>query len=255
MLPAASVGKVLLLIEVARTLDLAEPLTRTREDAVADSGLWQHLAVDTLPAGDLAALVGAVSDNLATNVLLRRVGLDAVRRTAGELGLEHTALHDRVRDARTAAHPPALSTATASELSLLFTRLDERVLGWLALDADLSMVAGGLGLDPLAHVEPERGIRRGAASERLGDAGRPDLLEAEPAVDARDVGVLGLDEHELRAALARVLHEPRGHERGEPAAAGARQRGDADDRGHLADGLVASRRRARRPRPPPPRAA
>jgi len=159
VLPAASIGKVLLLIEVARSLDLAEPLTRTAEDAVADSGLWQHLAVDTLPAGDLAALVGAVSDNLATNVLLRRVGLEAVRHTARELGLEHTALHDRVRDTRTAEHPPALSTATASELSLLFTRLDERVLGWLALGADLSMVAGGLGLDPLAHVEPDRGLR------------------------------------------------------------------------------------------------
>ena len=71
-----------------------------------------------------------------------------------------------------------------------------------------------------------------------GDAGRPDPLEAEPAVDAGDVLVLGLDEDELGAALACVLHEPRGHERREPAPARARQRGDADDRGHLADGLV-----------------
>jgi beta-lactamase class A len=159
VMPAASIGKVLLLAEVARSLDLAEPLTRTPEDAVADSGLWQHLAVDTLPAGDLAALVGAVSDNLATNVLLRRAGLDAVRRTAHELGLRHTALHDRVRDHRGPDHPPALSTATAGELSLLFSQLDEQVLGWLALGADLSMVAGGLGLDPLAHTVPDRGIR------------------------------------------------------------------------------------------------
>src|SRR5688500_20328707 len=70
VLPAASVGKVLLLIEVARSVDLGEPLTRTEADAVADSGLWQHLAVDTLPAGDLAALVGAVSDRSEE----RRVG-------------------------------------------------------------------------------------------------------------------------------------------------------------------------------------
>jgi beta-lactamase class A len=171
VLPAASIGKVLLLVAVAGGVDLAEPLTRTPEDAVADSGLWQHLAVDTLPAGDLAALVGAVSDNLATNVLLRRVGLDAVRRAAGELGLRATALHDRVRDERTAEHPPALSTATAGELSAVFAALAgsggaaagrevaERVLGWLALGADLSMVAAGLGLDPLAHAEPDRGIR------------------------------------------------------------------------------------------------
>jgi beta-lactamase class A len=170
VLPAASIGKVLLLVEVARSADLAEPLTRTPEDAVADSGLWQHLAVDTLPAGDLAALVGAVSDNLATNVLLRRTGLDAIHRTARELGLRHTALHDRVRDHRGPAHPPALSTATAGELTTLFAALAaadvpggsavaERVLGWLALGTDLSMVAAGLGLDPLAHTAPDRGLR------------------------------------------------------------------------------------------------
>ena len=187
VMPAASIGKVLLLVEVARSVGPAEPLTRTPEDAVADSGLWQHLAVDTLPAGDLAALVGAVSDNLAANVLLRRTGLDAVRRTARELGLRHTALHDRVRDHRGPEHPPALSTATAGELSALFAALAaaeaapegpsaavlpgddaispigraaaERVLGWLALGTDLSMVAAGLGLDPLAHAQPDRGLR------------------------------------------------------------------------------------------------
>src|SRR5688500_816875 len=165
VLPAASVGKVLLLIEVARSLDLGEPLTRTEADAVADSGLWRHLAVDTLPAGDLATLVGAVSDNLAANVLLRRVGLDAVQATTRALGLRDSALHDRVRDERTAEDPPVLSTATAAELSQLFAALaaddavGERVLGWLAHGADLSMVAAGLGLDPLAHAGADRGVR------------------------------------------------------------------------------------------------
>ncbi len=95
VLPAASLGKLLLLVEVARSLDLAEPLTRLPEDAVADSGLWQHLAVDTLAAGDLAALVGAVSDNLATNVLLRRVGLEAVVASAFGLDPLAHALPDR----------------------------------------------------------------------------------------------------------------------------------------------------------------
>jgi hypothetical protein len=52
VLPAASIGKVFLLIETARSLDLDEPLTRTREDAVAD----------TLPAGDLAALAHVRAD-------------------------------------------------------------------------------------------------------------------------------------------------------------------------------------------------
>src|SRR5947209_4943561 len=83
VLHTASVGKVLLLVHVAELvrdgqLELAEPLTRTAPDWVADSGVWQYLATDTLPVGDLCELVGIASDNLATNVLIARVGLDPV---------------------------------------------------------------------------------------------------------------------------------------------------------------------------------
>jgi beta-lactamase class A len=163
VLPIASVGKLLLLAEVARAIEAGEldpgaPLARTAEDAVADSGLWQHLRADALPAEDVAVLVGAVSDNLATNVLLRAVGLGAVSVTATRLGLHATALHDRVRDARGPGDPATLACGSAAELSALMGRLDERVLRWLAAGADLSMVAGGLGLDPLAHAEADRGI-------------------------------------------------------------------------------------------------
>jgi len=173
VLRTASIGKTLLLVEVARRvalgeLDLAEPLTRTHADAVADSGLWQHLASDTLPLADVAALIGAVSDNLATNVLLGRVDLAAAARVAGELGMSHTRLLDRVRDVRTPDDPPALSVGSAAELTRLFEDLSRgrvfssevsaQVLDWLAPNTDLSMVAAAFGLDPLAHVEPDRGI-------------------------------------------------------------------------------------------------
>jgi beta-lactamase class A len=166
ILPAASMGKLLLLIEVARQVEAGElapgeRLARQPGDAVADSGLWRHLDAGELCVADLATLVGAVSDNLATNVLLRRVGLGPVQAAARRLGLRATTLHDRVRDERTAADPPALSSATAAELSWLFAELDagrvvspgvsEQVLGWLAHGADLSMVASAFGLDPLAR--------------------------------------------------------------------------------------------------------
>ncbi len=169
----ASIGKIVLLAEIAvrfvdGRLSRDEPLTRTAEDEIADSGLWQHLRADTLPAADLAALVGAVSDNLATNVLLRRVGLTAVTERGRTVGLEHTALLDRVRDVRRPSDPPALSVGTAAELSGLMLALhrgqvrskavSRQVLDWLALDTDTSMVAGALGLDPLAHTEIDRGM-------------------------------------------------------------------------------------------------
>ena len=171
-LSTASVGKVLLLLETARQLtsgELApdEPLTRRHDLWVGDSGLWQTLALETLPLIDVAALVGAVSDNLATNVLLERVGHDAVDACTQTLDLRSTALHDRVRGIRTEQHPPTLSTGTAAELSELMRRIatgtavgpepDRLVRQWLSANVDQSMVGRafveGVGLDPIAHHE------------------------------------------------------------------------------------------------------
>ena len=174
-LHTASVGKVLLLLTVAgllasEELDGSEVLTRREEDTVGDSGIWQHLEQPGLTIRDLAWLVGAVSDNLATNVLLRRVGLEAVDRTRVELGLDRTRLSDRIRDVRTAADPESPSFGSARELCDLFERLRTgrdvpdataaaEVLRWLAAGSDLSMVGSAFMLDPLAHAEPDRGFR------------------------------------------------------------------------------------------------
>ncbi len=172
-LRTASVGKVLLLIHAAREITLgrlspAERLARTDADRVADSGIWQYLSIPTLCVGDLAELIGAASDNLATNVLLRRVGLSNVAATATDLGLSATALHDQVRDRRGPEHPQTLSSGSAGELADLMVRLargeiyggvvSELVLSWLAKGLDLSQVAAAWALDPLAHIDPDRGL-------------------------------------------------------------------------------------------------
>ena len=209
-LRTASVGKILLLLETARALSAGElspdePLTRSLDEWVGDSGLWHTLSVETLPLVDVAALVGAVSDNLATNVLLRRVGLAEVAARATALGLRATALHDRVRDDRTAEHPVTLSTGSAGELSSLAHRIatgtatgpdsDPLVRRWLSANVDQSMVGLPLvdqaGIDPIAHH---------------------DSLDLEPALwnktgtDAgvrADVGTLTVDGHTVSwAAIA-----------------------------------------------------
>ncbi|NLF05273.1 MAG: serine hydrolase [Actinomycetales bacterium] len=171
VLPCASVGKLLVLLETARRLDdgSLDPglqLERRDEDLVADSGVWQHLDVDALTVRDLCTLVGTMSDNLATNVLVRHLGLDAVTATAQRLGLGEVHLHDRVRDHRGPGDPPCLATASSRALAQLFARLhrgellspaaSDSVLGWLSGGADLSMVAAAFDLDPLAH-RPEDG--------------------------------------------------------------------------------------------------
>lgn len=168
VVPTASVGKVLLLLEVARRiesgeLDPARRLAPAPDDEVADSGLWQHLDEPGLSVASLAVLVASVSDNLATNVLLREVGLDAVARVTGQCGLDRTRMLDRIRDHRGPEHPLAPSVGSADELARLMEAIADgtavspavsaRVAEWLALDVDTSLVAGGLALDPLAHLD------------------------------------------------------------------------------------------------------
>ncbi|RNE66990.1 serine hydrolase [Cryobacterium tepidiphilum] len=173
VMPAAGIGTVLLLIEVAARLDDDDLggytiLDREPADAAAGSGIWQHLQAPSLPVADLAALIGATGDNLATNVLIRSIGLAAVRRRAESIGLTRTALLDVVRDERGPDDAPHLSVASAKELTGLFTALargevvdqvtSERVLAWLSLNTDLSMVAGAFGLDPFDHRDADHGL-------------------------------------------------------------------------------------------------
>ncbi|WP_159542519.1 serine hydrolase [Aeromicrobium sp. 9AM] len=186
----ASIGKLFLLIEIARQagageLDLGEELGRTAEDLVADSGLWHLMRRNTFTVEDLCWLVGGFSDNLATNVLVRRVGIPAVGATSSSLGFVRSALLDRVRDDRGPDDPWTLSAGNADELSDLMARLHRgdivspevsaRVLRWVAANADLSMVAYAFGLDPLAHAESDRGItlvnKTGTISTVRGDVG------------------------------------------------------------------------------------
>jgi beta-lactamase class A len=189
----ASVGKLLLLVEVARQCaegDLTGTtlLRKDPELGVGDSGIWQHLHVEELAVHDLCVLIASVSDNLATNVLLKHVGLQRIYDLAKSLGLDHTALLDYVRDHRGPDDPETLSTGSASELSLVMSQLSrnelvsptvsQQVNAWLATNVDLSMVASVFGLDPLAHAPLDRNI---VIRNKTG---------ADPGVTA-DVGMIG----------------------------------------------------------------
>jgi beta-lactamase class A len=164
-MPTASIGRVLLLIEVSARLtardDSGYGILDKPAIGVRHSGIWQHMQVPALPVVDLAMLVGSTSDNLAINALLEHVGLDAVQARADSLGLSKTALLDLARDTRGPDDAPALSVGSTLELAALFGRLareeivdrptSQRVLAWLGLGSDLSLVASAFGLDPLDH--------------------------------------------------------------------------------------------------------
>lgn len=224
VLRTASVGKVVLLVEVARRLEAGEwepgtLLARSDVDVVADSGLWQYLHAEALPVADVAALVGAVSDNLATNVLVHHVGLDAVAAVGAAAGLASVRLHDVVRDRRGPEHAETLSTASSADLASLFARLhrgdvisptvSRQVLDWLAAGSDLSMAASAFDLDPLAHVTADRGVvlrnKTGTDTGVRADAGV--VTRAGRSVAYAVVANWDGDREELRGPVMRRMRE------------------------------------------------
>lgn len=164
VVPVASAAKVLLLGAVARAisrgdLSLDEPVPTAAEDRVGGTGVIARLrARPSWPVADLAYLVAAVSDNTATNALLRHLGFAAVEQAARAIGLPDLRIHDYVRDEREPGHPPAFSSGTARDLCRLMMRVargelvdaagSSRVLGWLAANEDHGLLCASLRHDP-----------------------------------------------------------------------------------------------------------
>ena len=172
-LNTASMGKVFLLhtalqMHVNGNLNLAERLSRRPSERVDESGIWYLMEQDELSIYDVAVLVGAFSDNFATNVLIRRVGLDNVARQVEDLNYRNSGLHDFLRWPRPAKAPRTLSTGTAAEISDYMARhakdefwdesTNEIFRRWLGAGADTSMVASAFDLDPLAHYNYQRDV-------------------------------------------------------------------------------------------------
>lgn len=166
VLKTASVAKLFLLTELAAQIadgriDENELLSRASVRPVHDSGMWQYFSIEKLPVTDVARLVGAVSDNWATNVLLKRIGLEAVSARSSSIAAGGSRLLDFVRDERTPDMPGTLSVGCASDWVRYFEQLragellspavSGLVRDWLASCMDFSMVAGAFNLDPLSH--------------------------------------------------------------------------------------------------------
>jgi beta-lactamase class A len=164
IVPLASVGKILLLGEVARrlvdrSLSAAERLPMLAEDrSLGGTGLLASLSPTSWPVQDLVTAVAAVSDNAATNVLLRAVSLEAVQELGRGCGMVHTTVHDQIRRRRGPGMPPQFASGTVRELAAFLrdVALDRFVSpetssllrSWLRLNVDRSLVA-----DAVAHEE------------------------------------------------------------------------------------------------------
>ncbi|MBV8867526.1 MAG: serine hydrolase [Acidobacteriaceae bacterium] len=72
-------------------LDLKQPLKVTVDEKVSGSGILQDFSDgDELPVRDMVDLMIVLSDNTATNLILNRVGGDAVNARMAQLGLQQT---------------------------------------------------------------------------------------------------------------------------------------------------------------------
>lgn len=108
--PQASSIKIAILLEVFKraeegSLRLDERLDLPAAKKVAGSGVLFYLG-DPAPAltvRDLAVLMVVLSDNTATNLLIDRVGMDAVNKRLDGLGLPKTRLRRRMMDLKAAA--------------------------------------------------------------------------------------------------------------------------------------------------------
>lgn len=91
-------------------LNLAEQLPLAADEKVPGSGILQELTDgDQLPIRDVIDLMIAMSDNTATNMLLERIGGNAVNARMAELGFEQTRVMRKIGGSQSASFKPRIT--------------------------------------------------------------------------------------------------------------------------------------------------
>jgi beta-lactamase class A len=89
-------------------LDWSQKIALTDQAKVSGSGVLTELSAgDALPIRDLMHLMIVVSDNTATNLILDRIGGNAVNVRMAQLGLKQTAVMRKIMQARLFPDPHA----------------------------------------------------------------------------------------------------------------------------------------------------
>ena len=186
--PTASVIKVAIMIEafdrIARGVLHVDTPVRVRADAkVGGSGVLRDLHDDAeMSVGDLIRLMIVVSDNTATNLLLEKVGVEAVNGRMDTLGLKRTRLFRPTFAAKAVAGPDlepefGLGMSTPRETATL--------LELIARERAVSAAASKEMLQILDRQQDDRMVRRFLPFDRLKIAvGNKTGTDAEKRPDA-----------------------------------------------------------------------
>ncbi len=190
-MPAASTIKIPVMVEVFRqlaqgTFDFNTPLVLRRADKDWGSGsLCDRPAGTRYPVSQLLTAMITVSDNTATNMLIRLVGRQNINATMVSMGLQHTKLKADIRSEGDGIRS-ALRSSPADMVSLLSQMAkDELIDGWssrqmiaiLTGQRHNSLLPEPLPLDiPIAH-------KTGTLHDTLNDVGIV-YAQAEPYIIA-----------------------------------------------------------------------
>ena len=133
--PTASLIKMSVLVTLydlaeRDSIRLTDPIRVTKIDMVPGSGILQYLHDGIeITVGDAAWLMVTVSDNTATNLLLRKIGIRRTWAKMESLGLTHTKIHaesfrrDYTSVAMDSSRKYGLGVTTPNEMARLFELL------------------------------------------------------------------------------------------------------------------------------------
>ncbi|MBE2223901.1 MAG: serine hydrolase [Anaerolineae bacterium] len=158
--PTASVIKLPVLLTLMQQVadgqaSLAEPLMLRRADKIGGSGLLQHLTPGlVMPVRDWAYLMMSISDNLATNVLIDHVGLEAVQSWLVDHDFPNVHLHRKIDFGALSKDIKDLGTATADDLTRMITAVFRRQLITPEACTEMLRMMDGVGSDRIGRYLP-----------------------------------------------------------------------------------------------------
>ena len=136
------------------SVSLDEDYTVRRGDIVGGTGTIQSMGAGTRLTFDrLALLMISQSDNVATNVIIDRLGMDAINGEAASLGLAQTVLQRRMMDAQaqsagrenyTCARDQATILVAAARGELVSQEASSRAIGYLSAQEDVRGIPDGV---------------------------------------------------------------------------------------------------------------
>lgn len=159
--PQASSIKIAVLAELYRQgqqgkLKLTDAYTVRQADDVPDSAIFNGLTpgVTRLTLRDLATMMIAVSDNSAANVLIDRVGMDAINGLLASLGLKDTRLQRKMMDLN-AAKEGRENISTPREMMTLLEAIYRGKVLDKEMAADFWKILASAKNSPIRRAVPE----------------------------------------------------------------------------------------------------